>query len=216
MPESHPPEKRSVRMVWGQFNAMGQLADVLRERRLRIVFAVVFCFAFGSTVLQSNLAVLLKDLLSFSPAGIGLVLAGIGVMDIVSQGFAAPRLLPRFGERRVARAGLVINGLGLLALSWLAVDPVLPLLICGIAMFTFGDGLFQPSASTLIANAAPDGRQCEVQAQTRRSNQLPACSVRLPVPGCTVLPPVRRMLWRPSLSCSPPGRFMQGQGAKLA
>ena len=40
----------------------------LRERPLRLLFAVAFCFAFGSTVLQSNLAVLLKDLLAFDPA----------------------------------------------------------------------------------------------------------------------------------------------------
>lgn len=163
MPESHPPEKRSARLQLGHFNALGQLKNVLRERRLRVLFAVVFCFAFGSTVLQSNLAVMLKDLLSFNPAGIGLVLAGIGVMDIVSQGLAAPRLLPRFGERRVASAGLLINGLGLVALALLAWYPILPLLVCGIAMFTFGDGLFQPSASALIANAALAGRQGEVQ-----------------------------------------------------
>ncbi|HEU4776132.1 MAG TPA: MFS transporter [Telluria sp.] len=163
MPESLLRDKRSARLHWGQFNALGQLAAALREPRLRVLFAVGFCFAFGSTVLQSNLAVLLKDLLSFQPAGIGFVLAGIGVMDIVSQGLAAPRLLPRFGERRVARAGLVFNGLGLVALACLAAYPRLPLLVCGIALFTFGDGLFQPSASTLIANAATAERQGEVQ-----------------------------------------------------
>jgi len=162
MPESHPRDQRSTRLHWGQFNALGQLAGVLCERRLRVLFAVVFCFAYGSTVLQSNLALLLKDVLAFQPAGIGLVLAGIGVMDIVSQGLAAPRLLPRFGERRVASAGLVINGLGLLTLAGLALHPALPLLVCGIALFTFGDGLFQPSASALISTAAAN-KQGEVQ-----------------------------------------------------
>ncbi|NRR28778.1 MFS transporter [Oxalobacteraceae bacterium] len=163
MPESHPPEKRSKRMRWGQFNAFGQLLAALKERRLRTLFAVVFCFAFGSTVLQSNLAVMLKDLLDFDPAAIGFVLAGVGVMDIISQGLVAPRLQPRFGERRVASAGLVFNGIGLVALAFLAVLPALPLLICGIALFTFGDGLFQPCASALVANAAPEGRQGEIQ-----------------------------------------------------
>jgi DHA1 family tetracycline resistance protein-like MFS transporter len=163
MPESHPHARRSVRLHWSQFNAVGQLLRALREPRLRPLFAVVFCFALGGTVLQANLTVLLKDLLAFQPGGIGLVLAGVGVMDIVSQGFAAPRLQTRFGERRVAAAGLAINGLGLALVALLPLHAVVPLLVAGIAVFTLGDGLFQPSASALIANAAPAERQGEVQ-----------------------------------------------------
>lgn len=172
MPESHHPEKRSVRLTWGQFNAIAQLTGALRERRLRVLFAVIFSFALGSTLLQSNLAVLLKDLLSFNPAAIGFVLAGVGVMDIVSQGFVTPRLQRRFGERRVASAGLLVNGSGLVALALLSLYPVLPVLICGIAMFTFGDGLFQPSVSALIANAAPNGRQGEVQGANQAQQSI--------------------------------------------
>ncbi|MCS0614009.1 MFS transporter [Massilia kyonggiensis] len=163
MPESHPHARRSARLHWGQFNAAGQLLRALREPRLRPLFAVVFCFALGGTVLQANLTVLLKDLLAFQPGGIGLVLAGVGLMDIVSQGFAAPRLQLRFGERRVAAAGLAINGLGLALVALLPLYAAVPLLVAGIAVFTFGDGLFQPSASALIANAAPAERQGEVQ-----------------------------------------------------
>lgn len=172
MSESHPPVKRSTRLHSGQFNAIGQLAAAFSDRHLRLLFSVVFCFAFGSVVLQSNLAVLLKDLLAFNPAAIGLVLAGIGVMDIVSQGLVATRLLPRFGERRMATSGLFINGLGLVLLALLAKFPVLPLLLCGIAMFTFGDGLFQPSVSALIADAAPAERQGEVQGANQAQQSI--------------------------------------------
>lgn len=169
MPESHPPAKRSMRLHRGQFNAVGQLLRALRVPRLRLLFAVVFCFALGGTVLQSNVTVLLKDLLAFQPGDIGLVLAGVGVMDIVSQGFAAPWLQARCGERRVAAGGLAINGIGLAAIALLPLHAVVtlhaavPLLVAGIAVFTFGDGLFQPSASALISNAAPAERQGEVQ-----------------------------------------------------
>lgn len=172
MPESHPPEKRRTRLTWDQFNAIGQLARTLRDQHLRLLFAVVFCFAFGSVVLQSNLAVLLKELLAFNPADIGFVLASIGIMDIVSQGMVATRLLPRFGERRVASAGLLINSLGLFLLVLLTHYPVLPLLICGIALLTFGDGLFQPSVSAMIADAAPAGRQGEVQGANQAQQSI--------------------------------------------
>lgn len=172
LPESLPAARRSARAPGSRFNAVSQLAQALREPRLRRLFGVVFCFAFGSVLLQSNLAVMLKELLVFGPAAIGFVLAGIGVMDIISQGLVAAWLLPRFGERRVATAGLVINAGGLLLLALLGVFPVLPLLICGIAMFTFGDGLFQPSVSALVADAAPAGRQGEVQGANQAQQSI--------------------------------------------
>ena len=172
LPESLPAAKRSARALGGRFNAISQLAQALRERRLRLLFGVVFCFAFGSVVLQSNLAVMLKDLLAFGPATIGFVLAGIGVMDIISQSLVATWLLPRFGEQRVATAGLLINAGGLLLLALLGMFPVLPLLAGGIAMFTFGDGLFQPSVSALIADAAPAGRQGEVQGANQAQQSI--------------------------------------------
>ena len=172
LPESLPAAKRSARALGGRFNAVSQLAAALRERRLRLLFGVVFCFAFGSVVLQSNLAVMLKELLAFGPAAIGFVLAGIGVMDIISQGLVATWLLPRFGEQRVATAGLLINAGGLLLLALLGMFPVLPLLAGGIAMFTFGDGLFQPSFSALIADAAPAGRQGEVQGANQAQQSI--------------------------------------------
>jgi DHA1 family tetracycline resistance protein-like MFS transporter len=163
MPESHPDARRSKHLSLRQFDAIGQLMRSLRQKRLRLLFLVVFCFALGGAVLQANLTVLLKDFLAFQPAHIGLVLAGVGVMDIVSQGFAAPRLQGRFGERRIATAGLAINGLGLATFALLPLHAAAPLLVAGIAMFTFGDGLFQPSANALIANASPADRQGEVQ-----------------------------------------------------
>lgn len=163
MPESHPHARRSKRLSLREFDAVGQLVRSLREGRLRLLFVVVFCFALGGAVLQANLTVLLKDLLAFQPAHIGLVLAGVGVMDIVSQGLAAPRLQVRFGERRVATAGLAVNGVGLAMFALLPLHAVAPLLVAAVAIFTFGDGLFQPSASALIANAAPAGKQGEVQ-----------------------------------------------------
>ena len=172
LPESLPAAKRGARALGGRFNAISQLAQALRERRLRLLFGVVFCFAFGSVVLQSNLAVMLKDLLAFGPATIGFVLAGIGVMDIISQSLVATWLLPRFGEQRVATAGLLINAGGLLLLALLGMFPVLPLLAGGIAMFTFGDGLFQPSVSALIADAAPAGRQGEVQGANQAQQSI--------------------------------------------
>lgn len=172
LPESLPPARRNAAPQKARLNAFSQLRAALRVPVLRRLFGVVFCFALASVLLQSNLAVLMKDLLAMSPASIGLVLAGIGVIDIVSQGLVARRLLPLVGEQRLASAGLLINAAGLFLLAWLARFPAVPLLLCGVALFTFGDGLFQPSVNALIADAAPDGRQGEVQGANQAQQSI--------------------------------------------
>nr|WP_226929332.1 MFS transporter [Janthinobacterium sp. FT58W] len=172
LPESLAPARRSTAPQKARLNAFSQLRAALRVPVLRLLFGVVFCFALASVLLQSNLALLMKDLLALTPAAIGLVLAGIGVIDIVSQGLVARRLLPRVGEQRLAGAGLLINAAGLLVLAWLARFPFVPLLLCGVALFTFGDGLFQPSVNALIADAAPEGRQGEVQGANQAQQSI--------------------------------------------
>jgi DHA1 family tetracycline resistance protein-like MFS transporter len=69
----------------------------LRIAPLRVPFAAAFSFFLAGTMLQSNFAVYLKDVLQFGPAGIGWILFTVGVMDIVSQGLLTRALLPRFG-----------------------------------------------------------------------------------------------------------------------
>ncbi len=171
--ESLPVGKdRAPNLHWREFNAAAQLLVVLRDNNLRPLFAAAFLFFAAGTMLQSNLSVFLRDLLSFNPAGIGFVLFGVGVMDIVSQGVVTPRLLPVLGERRLATVGLVINALGLVLIALVAFHPSLPLLIAAMATFTFGDGLFQPSANALISHAAPAGQQGRVQGANQAQQSI--------------------------------------------
>jgi len=172
IPESLPPEKRSARLRPAEFNSIAQLSAVLADGRLRGIFIAAFLFYGAGTLMQSNIAVLLKDLMSFNSAAIGLTLLGVGLMDIVSQGIAAPNLLPRFGERHVAIAGLAVNAVGFALYALLAVAPSLPLLAGAVIVFTFGDGLFQPASNAMISHAAPDGQQGRVQGANQAQQSI--------------------------------------------
>ena len=163
VPESLRVENRSERLQLRQFNPLTQLVEVLQNRRIIAVFAAAFLFFTAGTLMQSNVGVLLKEKLAFTPALIGLALLGTGVMDILSQGVAMPRLLPLFGERRLAIAGLAINGVGFAMFVLLAARPSIPVLIATIVVFTFGDGLFQPSANAIMSGATPANQQGKVQ-----------------------------------------------------
>jgi len=172
VPESHPPEHRSSRLRWHQANPFGTLIVVMRDGRLKVLFGLAFGFYAAAVLMQSNLSVLLKEQLGFDVGAIGWMLFGVGLMDIVSQGMIAPRLLSRFAESRVVLSGLVLNGAGFIALFGLAFVHSVMLLVAGMAVLTLGDGLVQPSLNALISKAAPAGSQGFVQGASQSQQSI--------------------------------------------
>jgi DHA1 family tetracycline resistance protein-like MFS transporter len=172
LPESLPKEKRSGTYEWNHLNPFLPFAHVFTSRTLVVAFAASFLFFFGGTMLQSNISVFLKDILSFGPGGIGAVLFVVGIMDIVSQGFLTGKLLPIFGEVVLARIGLFINAIGFLMLAMIPVYPSAVFMFAGIIIFNLGDGLFQPAASGLIANSAPQGKQGSIQGASQGQQSI--------------------------------------------
>ncbi|HEY0233760.1 MAG TPA: MFS transporter [Afipia sp.] len=155
-----------------QLNPLAQLGNVLKRPQLRIPFVAAFSFFFAGTMLQSNFAVYLTQLLQFGPIGIGWALFGVGVMDIVSQGMLSSLLLPRLGAERVTRLGLAINAAGFALIACLVFVPTIALLCAALFVFTLGDGLFQPAINATIANAAPADMQGAVQGANQAQQAL--------------------------------------------
>jgi DHA1 family tetracycline resistance protein-like MFS transporter len=163
LPESLPPERRTVEFGRTQLNPFAPFADVLGNSLLRSIFGSAFLFYLAGTMLQSNFSVFLKDRLGFGPGGIGTLLLIVGIMDIASQGYLTGKLLPGLGESLLAKIGLAINAVGFLMIAAIAYVPSLILLYAAIVVFVLGDGLFQPSINSLIANTAPSDSQGRVQ-----------------------------------------------------
>jgi len=163
LPESLPPAARSRRLDWRHLNPFGALSIVVRTAALRILFLSAFLFFVAGTSMQATISVFLRDVLAFGPAGVGAVLFVVGVMDIVTQGYLTGRLLLRVGERTLATIGLAINALGFLLIASVALVPSAALLVIAVVVFTLGDGLFQPSASSMISNTAGHAIQGRIQ-----------------------------------------------------
>jgi MFS transporter, DHA1 family, tetracycline resistance protein len=157
---------------WRQVNPLAQLAHVLGMGGLHVPFAAAFSFFFAATMLQSNFAVYLKDVLQFGPIGIGWILFAVGVMDIVAQGFLTGKLLPRVGASALAKSGLAINAIGFALIACLVFVPRVEFLLVSIAVFTLGDGLFQPAINAIISNAAPADAQGLVQGANQSQQAL--------------------------------------------
>jgi MFS transporter, DHA1 family, tetracycline resistance protein len=172
LPESIARDATPPVWRWQQFNPLAQLAHVLNIAALRVPFAAAFSFFLAGTMLQSNFAVYLKDVLQFGPVGIGWILFTVGVMDIVSQGLLTRALLPRVGADVLTRSGLAINAVGFALIACLVFVPRVEFLLASIVIFTLGDGLFQPSMNATIANAAPADAQGLVQGANQSQQAL--------------------------------------------
>ena len=172
LPESITSHATRPVWRWRQLDPLAQLAQVLRIAALRVPFAAAFLFFFAGTMLQSNFAVYLKDVLQFGPSGIGWVLFTVGVMDIISQGLLTRALLPRVGAGVLTRWGLAINAIGFALIACLVFVPRIEFLLASIVVFTLGDGLFQPSMNAIIANAAPADAQGLVQGANQSQQAL--------------------------------------------
>ena len=172
VPESHSAEHRAAQLNWSQLNPFSALTMVFKDSKLRPLFAIAFCFFLAATMMHANLSVFTKDLLAFDVADVGVVLFGVGLIDIVSQGFVAPRLMSWSPERRIATAGLVINGFGFLMLAALPLYPSVILLAAGVVVLTFGDGLVQPALNALISKASPAGQQGRVQGASQAQQSI--------------------------------------------
>jgi MFS transporter, DHA1 family, tetracycline resistance protein len=172
LPESITRDVKRPAWRWRQLNPLAQLAHVLGIAALRVPLGAAFSFFFAGTMLQSNFAVYLKDVLQFGPTGIGWILFTVGVMDIISQGLLTRALLPHVGADALARSGLAVNAIGFALIACLVFVPRVEFLLASILIFTLGDGLFQPSMSAIISNAAPADAQGLVQGANQSQQAL--------------------------------------------
>jgi DHA1 family tetracycline resistance protein-like MFS transporter len=162
LPESNVKHHRSSSLTLHHLNPFSPLTYALRLPLIKIAFASAFLFYLAGTMLQVNIAVFAKDIRSFEPLEIGLLLCTVGVLDIISEGVFAPRLQHRFGERLTAIVGLATNALGLMMVAATVHIASPELLFAAIAIFALGDGFYQPSMSAVISNAAPGDQQGRV------------------------------------------------------
>ena len=172
LPESLPPERRTNDFSLGHLNPFAPFGLVLQTPALLTAFAVAFCFYLAASMLQTIFAVFTMDVLHFSPAAIGAALGAVGVMDVLTQGVLVGRLLPRLGEERLAQIGLVLNAAGFALFAALGQLPLLTLGLVALVVYNLGDGLFQPSISGIVANAAPPDAQGRVQGANQGQQSL--------------------------------------------
>jgi MFS family permease len=166
--ESLPPTARAKDHPVLARDPLRMLRTRLEGPVRRTVFAY-FIFIFAFSGMEFSLSFLAEDRFGFTTGQITMLMVFIGVVLIVTQGGIVRRVVPRFGERRVALAGLALVLAGFLNLS-LATN--VPWLYAGLACMALGSGCTTPSLTALVSLYTSNERQGQVLGSFRSYGAL--------------------------------------------
>ena len=139
-----------------------KLLDLSAFRRARspgalevlLVLHLLSVFAFSN--FESTLSLMLDDRFHYAKNQMACVFLFVGVMLAFAQGFVVRRLMTRFREEAMTRAGFVLMFAGL---AGLAICAPLPLLLASLAVAVGGFGCVTPSLSSLISKQGDAANQ---------------------------------------------------------
>lgn len=154
-PETLPPEQRGRSTQHRTANPLALFDAGLGAGLRRTNFAyLVFIAAFSG--MEFTLAFLARDRLQWGPVEIAWLLTVAGLIIAAVQGGLVRRLAPRFGERRVAVAGLLLIVPGLLILARAGSGVAF---YAGLVPMAVGSALAIPTLTALASLYAPPDRQ---------------------------------------------------------
>ncbi|MBT7987539.1 MAG: MFS transporter [Euryarchaeota archaeon] len=163
LPESLPKSKRSKNDGSGWKARIGksisQSISMLKTGSISLIIWVTMLFIFGFTImhavfiLYTGMDVSLGGL-GYNEAQNGRVFAIIGIAGIVTQGVLIGPLSRRFGPEKLLPISCLITGLGLILVPYTQADWALAQLFVVVILIAVGNGIFQPTSSSLLTTTA--------------------------------------------------------------
>ena len=159
LPESLPPERRGVSVRRASPVDLGAFRESVAVRGIGAAVAINFTSYLWFSGMEQTFRLFTADRFGMSDAATGRIFGVVGIVSAAVQGGLVPRLVPRAGEARLVRAGLIVQGIAfaLLGLSprfggagglWLAA-----------ALIALGSGLQSPCMPAYASHRAPAGAQ---------------------------------------------------------
>jgi multidrug resistance protein len=113
LPESLPVERRATsRLRLKDFNPFASVAQMMFKPRLGLILVIVALFNFSFDGVNSVMGVFIKNKFTTSPLTLGLLFVFVGLATAFVQGSLIERLVPRYGEKRMALVGLLGSVIG--------------------------------------------------------------------------------------------------------
>lgn len=149
LPESLPTDQRRVHpFTAADINPFQLVVTGLRRHGLRALMAAIFFINLAFSGLQSNFAVFTMVRFHLGPSDNAILFAFLGVLAAFFQGYLIRRMIPRFGENRLATWGLAISSLGFFLVSG---STLVWMLYAAIAVIALGNSFAVPSLTGLVS-----------------------------------------------------------------
>ncbi|HEY0925629.1 TCR/Tet family MFS transporter [Brevundimonas sp.] len=158
LPESLSPEKRMA-FSWKRANPVGALMLLKRHAELTGLAVVNFLLYFSHHVFSAVFVLYAGLRYGWGPWQVGLLLALVGVLDMIVQGLLVGPVSKRLGERRTLVIGLFggtvgISLMGWAPIGWAFVAAMLPNALWGLAM---------PTIQSLMTRRVGEDEQGQLQ-----------------------------------------------------
>ena len=155
LPESLP--KDSAARQEARVISWRGIIDVVRSPTIGGLVGVGALSVLAFAGLEGTFSMFLKRRMGWGPDKAAYGFALFGLVSAIVQGGLIRRLVPRFGEPKLALAGFALVALGF---AGIAASPaqVWPLL-CAVALAGFGQGLAAPSVQGMLSRVTPASEQ---------------------------------------------------------
>ena len=158
LPESLAPEKRMT-FSWARANPVGALILLRRHTELSGLAVVNFLLYFAHHVFSAVFVLYAALRYGWGPGEVGLLLALVGVLDMLVQGVVVGPVVKRFGDRATMVFGLFGGTVGIAAMGWAPdglwfILAMLPNALWGLAM---------PTLQSLMTRRVGEDEQGQLQ-----------------------------------------------------
>jgi MFS transporter, DHA1 family, tetracycline resistance protein len=158
LPESLAAENRSSKLSLGDLHPLRVIRDAFSRKGLAGLLVGYTLITIPFMFYVNNVSVLALDSVGWGPTQVGLMVSGVGVVDIIIQGGLLAVLLPRIGERGVVLGGISVQAIGCLGLALSASVFRLPwLLAAACLLLAAGEGGMTAALNGLMSTSVgPD------------------------------------------------------------
>ena len=162
LPESLTKEKRATTPFnWSSINPVAAILEMAARPNLGVLLFATFVFNFVYGAMASNFSVYTIEKFGALPFENASVFTLVGAIGFIIQAGVVQRLVPRFGEKKLALSGLVMQVLGFLGIG---VAPAFWLLYPISTLIGAGNAFMRPTLTALIANGVPFRERAKWQA----------------------------------------------------
>lgn len=155
LPESLTEKNTTAKF---QLKPVTQLIEALRITIVRELISLNFLFTLAFSMMYVTASVLWRDLYKLTDLQNSYMFTFIGIASAVVQGLLVGPMNKKYGERKLLYAGLVLGGVGLVAMPFIPTS-LFWLQLVALTFTALANGCINPSILGLVSNAVGRSEQ---------------------------------------------------------